>query len=62
MNIENEKNYFTPEEFAKYMNVAKNTVYVYIRNGELPAKKVFNRQYRLYFEDVKIWLEKNGLK
>jgi excisionase family DNA binding protein len=62
MNLDNEKNFFTPEEFAKYLKVAKSTVYTYIQNGELPAVKLFDRKWRLYYSDVKIWLEKNGLK
>jgi len=45
----------TPQEVAKYLQLAPDTVYRYIREGKLVASKM-GRQYRIQKENVELFL------
>lgn len=48
---------FTPDEVAKELKIAKNTVYELIKRGELPAYKV-GRQVRIDSNDLDLYKQK----
>lgn len=41
----------TPMELAEFLNVSKNTMYAFLKDGRIPYVKV-GRQIRIYREDV----------
>ncbi len=40
-----EEKLLTPQEVAKQLNVSRDTVYSWIRRGQLPRKKIGGRNY-----------------
>ena len=47
------KEVMNPEETAKYLGISKVTLYKFLRNGEIPARKI-GRQWRI----IKVALDK----
>ncbi len=50
--------FYTPEEIAKVLKVHKNTIYDYIKRGELKALKI-GKFYRISKEDFEKFLHKD---
>jgi excisionase family DNA binding protein len=51
----------TPEQVADYLQVRKDTVYRYIRDGKLPAVRL-GRSYRVPRENLDLFLLANSTK
>ncbi|MBX3189340.1 MAG: helix-turn-helix domain-containing protein [Labilithrix sp.] len=50
-----------PSELARLWELHPKTVYLWIREGKLPAIKTPGAQYRVRTDDVRAYCEKNGL-
>jgi excisionase family DNA binding protein len=50
-----------PSELARIWELHPKTVYLWIREGKLPAIKTPGAQYRVRTSDVRAYCEKNGL-
>lgn len=50
-----------PSELARLWALHPKTVYLWIREGKLPAIKTPGAQYRIRTDDVRAYCEKNGL-
>jgi excisionase family DNA binding protein len=51
-----------PSELARLWELHPKTVYLWIREGKLPAIKTPGAQYRIRAGDARAYCEKNGLK
>jgi excisionase family DNA binding protein len=52
---------FRPSELARIWELHPKTVYLWIREGKLPAIKTPGAQYRVRSDDARAYCEKNGL-
>jgi excisionase family DNA binding protein len=52
---------FRPSELARIWELHPKTVYLWIREGKLPAIKTPGAQYRVRTDDLRAYCEKNGL-
>lgn len=52
-----ERDAFSPDEFAKRVGVGRTTVFAEIKDGRLVARKVGNRTL-IVVDDAKAWLSK----
>lgn len=52
----------TPEEVAKLMQVSLKTVYRWISAGKLDASQVGYKTYRIFEQDLILFLRKNKVK
>ncbi len=50
-----------PSELARIWELHPKTVYLWIREGKLPAIKTPGAQYRVRSDDARAYCEKNGL-
>jgi excisionase family DNA binding protein len=50
-----EREILTPEQVAEFLQITKDTVYRYIREGKLPAVRL-GRSYRVPREDLDLFL------
>ena len=50
-----------PSELARIWELHPKTVYLWIREGKLPAIKTPGAQYRVRTDDARAYCEKNGL-
>jgi excisionase family DNA binding protein len=50
-----------PSELARIWELHPKTVYLWIREGKLPAIKTPGAQYRVRSDDARVYCEKNGL-
>ena len=50
-----------PSELARIWELHPKTVYLWIREGKLPAMKTPGAQYRIRSDDARAYCEKNGL-
>src|SRR5919107_1831071 len=50
-----------PSELARMWELHPKTVYLWIREGKLPAIKTPGAQYRVRTDDARAYCEKNGL-
>jgi excisionase family DNA binding protein len=53
--MERERDILTPDQVAEYLQVNRETVYRYIRNGKLPASRL-GRSYRITRRNVDVLL------
>jgi len=53
--MENRREIFTPEQAAQYLQVDKETIYRYIRQGKLVASKL-GRKYRISLRNIDMLL------
>lgn len=51
------KRLMTAEEVAEYMQVSKNTVWRWIREGELTAISIASQRYRIREEDLEAFIK-----
>lgn len=51
------KRLMTAEEVAEYMQVSKNTVWRWIRDGELTAISIASQRYRIREEDLEAFIK-----
>jgi len=51
-----------PSELARLWELHPKTVYLWIREGKLPAIKTPGAQYRIRSDDARAYCEKNGLR
>lgn len=49
----------TAKELANYLKLKPGTLYPKIRRGEIPAFKVFNKEWRFKKSDVDKWINEN---
>ena len=49
---------YTPKEAAALLKLNEVTVYKYIREGRLPARRIGNRNYRVTQADIDTFLSK----
>ena len=49
----------TPEEVAKLMQVSLKTVYRWISDGKLEASQVGHKTYRIFEQDLILFMRKN---
>ncbi|MBN1778633.1 MAG: helix-turn-helix domain-containing protein [Candidatus Buchananbacteria bacterium] len=52
----------TPEQVAKIMQVGLKTVYRWIAAGKLPASQVGYKTYRIFEQDLLLFLRQNRVK
>lgn len=50
---------YSPAEVAEMLGITTETVYRMIRRGEIKARKVGSRNYRILNEDISQYLEGN---
>jgi excisionase family DNA binding protein len=51
-----EKEVFTIEEAAKFLQLSRRSLYKLVREGEIPCKKILNK-WRFARESLKRWVE-----
>lgn len=56
-----ERTILTPEQVAEYLQIRKDTVYRYIREGKLAAVRL-GRSYRIPRENIDLFLLANSTK
>jgi len=49
---------YTPTEVAEMLGINKVTLYRYIREGLMPARKLGTRNYRITQEDIETFLSR----
>jgi len=54
--LEVDEQLYTPQEVAEYLKVKPNTVYRWLRSGELSAIR-FQREYRVSESDLREFLQ-----
>ena len=54
-----EKEIFTIEQAAEYLQIGKRSLYKLAKEGEIPGKKVLNK-WRFERESLKAWLRDDG--
>lgn len=47
-----DKDLFTPKETAKYLDIAKSTVYTWLNNGTLTGVKIGNKTVKVDRESI----------
>jgi len=52
----------TPEQVAKVMQVSLKTVYRWIEAGKLGASRVGQKTYRIFEEDLILFMRKNRVR
>lgn len=53
--------YYTPEEAAAKLKIARRTMYLWLRTGKVKGKKL-NRMWRISETELNRLLEENGEK
>ncbi len=59
--IENSKKFLTVEETCKFLNVARQTLYAYTSNRQIPFIKKAGKNY-FNLEDLENWLNSGKIK
>jgi excisionase family DNA binding protein len=56
-----EKEIFTIEEAAAYLQIGKRSIYKLAKDGEIPGKKILNK-WRFEKESLRLWVSRGEEK